>query len=64
MESNFVSDPLYIAGVWLGELYVMVTQKKIRTETSPEVLRLAQEQKKDPWLIIHRKGGHNLSIFC
>jgi len=63
MESNFVSDPLYIAGVWLGELYVMVTQKKIRTETSPEVLRLAQEQKKDPWLI-HRKGGHNLSIFC
>lgn len=62
MESNFASDPLYIAGVWLGELYVMVTQKKIRTETSPEVLRLAQKQKKDPWLI-HGKGGHNLSIF-
>ena len=55
MESNFVSDPLYIAGVWLGELYVMVTQKKIRTETSPEVLKLAQEQKKRP-LATTQKG--------
>lgn len=62
MESNFVSDPLYIAGVWLGELYVTKTQKKIRAKASPEVLRLAQEQKKDPWPI-HRKGRYNLAIF-
>ena len=38
-EFNSESDPLYTARVWLDELYIIVPQKKIRTETSPEVLR-------------------------